>query len=107
VADSEHFAECIKARAANKERLLSTDVEHFIKVMTIWREKFLQSATLPIVGASEADLNAIKRLRRLSRGRAGFHFSGSSSTLTHIQIEKETAMSLQIRRVVSGHTADG
>src|ERR1700679_297725 len=30
--------------------------EQFIQVMTVWREKFLQSATLPIVGASEADL---------------------------------------------------
>ncbi|MEI9925914.1 MAG: alpha/beta hydrolase [Bradyrhizobium sp.] len=60
VADSEHFAECIKARPANKARLLATNAEAFIKVMEVWREKFLQSATLPIVGASEADLDAIK-----------------------------------------------
>ena len=73
VAESEHFAECIKARAANKERLLSTDIEHFIKVMTVWREKFLESATLPIVGASEADLNAIKAPACLIAGNDVIH----------------------------------
>jgi len=59
VAESEHFAECIQARPANRERLLKTNVDEFIAVMTAWRELFLQSATLPIVGASEAELNAI------------------------------------------------
>ena len=73
VADSEHFAECIKARPANEERLLSTDVEHFIEVMTVWREKFLESATLPIVGASEADLNAIKAPACLIAGNDVIH----------------------------------
>src|SRR5215475_5608865 len=73
VADSEHFAECIKARPANKARLLATDVEHFIKVMTVWRERFLQSATLPIVGASESDLNAIKAPACLIAGNDVIH----------------------------------
>jgi pimeloyl-ACP methyl ester carboxylesterase len=73
VADSEHFAACIEARAVNKERLLATDVEQFIKVMTVWREKFLQSATLPIVGATEADLNAIKAPACLMAGNDVIH----------------------------------
>ena len=59
VCASEHFSECIKARPSNRERLLASDVGKFIQVMTTWRERFLQSASLPIVGASEADLNAI------------------------------------------------
>ncbi len=73
VADSEHFAECIKARPANKERLLATNAEAFIKVMEVWREKFLQSATLPIVGASEADLDAIKAPACLIAGNDVIH----------------------------------
>src|ERR1700722_2255761 len=73
VADSEHFAECIKARPANEERLLTTNVEEFIKVMEVWREKFLQSATLPIVGASEADLDAIKAPACLIAGNDVIH----------------------------------
>ena len=60
VCESEHFSECIKARPSNRERLLKTDVEQFITVMTYWRECFLQSANLPIVGATEAQLRAIK-----------------------------------------------
>ena len=73
VIDSEHFAECIKARPANKERLLATNPEAFIKVMEVWREKFLQSATLPIVGASEADLDAIKAPACLIAGNDVIH----------------------------------
>jgi pimeloyl-ACP methyl ester carboxylesterase len=60
ICESEHFSECIAARPSNRERLMATDVEQFIKVMTYWRERFLESAKLPIVGASESDLNAIK-----------------------------------------------
>jgi pimeloyl-ACP methyl ester carboxylesterase len=60
VCETEHFAECIAARPSNRERLMATDVEQFIKVMTYWRERFLESAKLPIVGASEADLNGVK-----------------------------------------------
>lgn len=60
VCESEHFSECIKARPSNRERLLKTDVEHFITVMMYWRECFLQSANLPIVGATEVQLRAIK-----------------------------------------------
>jgi pimeloyl-ACP methyl ester carboxylesterase len=60
VAASEHFAEIIAVRPANRDRLLSTNVDGFIAVMNAWRDHFLQSAKLPIVGASEADLNAIK-----------------------------------------------
>jgi pimeloyl-ACP methyl ester carboxylesterase len=73
VANSEHFAECIAARPANRERLLAMNVEEFIKVMTLWRERFLLSATLPIVGASESDLNAIKAPACLIAGNDVIH----------------------------------
>lgn len=73
VADSEHFAECIRARPANKDRLLATDVEHFTHVMASWRERFLESATMPIIGASEADLNTIKAPACLIAGNDVIH----------------------------------
>ena len=59
VCDSEHFAACIEARPSNRERLMRVDPAQFIAVMTTWRERFLESATLPIVGATEADLRSI------------------------------------------------
>jgi pimeloyl-ACP methyl ester carboxylesterase len=73
VCDSEHFSEVIAARPANRERLLKTDPEKFIKVMTHWRECFLKSASLPIVGATEAELNAIKAPACLIAGNDIIH----------------------------------
>src|ERR1700687_5042310 len=60
VCESEHLSECIKARPENRDLLMKNDPNQFIKVMTTWRERFLESATLPIVGATEANLRAIK-----------------------------------------------
>jgi pimeloyl-ACP methyl ester carboxylesterase len=73
VAASEHFAECIAARPANRERILSTNVDDFIKVMAQWREAFLTAAKLPMVGATEADLNAIKAPACLIAGNDVIH----------------------------------
>ncbi|HZP76687.1 MAG TPA: alpha/beta hydrolase [Pseudolabrys sp.] len=59
ICETEHFKECIAARPSNRERLLQTDTVEFIRVMTVWRDRFLESATLPVVGATEAQLRAI------------------------------------------------
>jgi pimeloyl-ACP methyl ester carboxylesterase len=59
VCDAEHFAACAKARPSNREKILQTDVNEFIAVMTTWREKFLASAELPIAGATEQDLKGL------------------------------------------------
>jgi pimeloyl-ACP methyl ester carboxylesterase len=79
IADSEHFSECIKARPENRELLLATDVDAFIKVMTTWREAFLKSAELPIVGATEADLNAIKAPVCIIAGNDVIHTPATAS----------------------------
>jgi pimeloyl-ACP methyl ester carboxylesterase len=59
ICDTEHFRACVEARPSNRERLLATNPAEFIAVMTTWRERFLESASLPIVGATEADLKSI------------------------------------------------
>lgn len=73
VCESEHFTECIKARPGNRDRLMKLDPKQFIKIMTYWRERFLESATLPIVGATEADLNGIKAPACLIAGNDVIH----------------------------------
>jgi pimeloyl-ACP methyl ester carboxylesterase len=73
VCENEHFSECIKARPENRDRLIKTDPNQFIKVMTTWRERFLESATLPIVGATEANLRAIKAPACLIAGNDVIH----------------------------------
>jgi pimeloyl-ACP methyl ester carboxylesterase len=60
VCASEHFRDCIAANPSNRDRLMAMRVDDFIAVMTVWREKFLESASLPIVGATEAQLKAIR-----------------------------------------------
>lgn len=73
VCDSEHFAGCIAARPSNRDRLLATKVEDFIAVMASWRARFRESATLPIVGATEADLNRISAPACLIAGNDVIH----------------------------------
>jgi pimeloyl-ACP methyl ester carboxylesterase len=73
VCNSEHFSACIKARPSNRDKLLNTDASQFINVMAYWRECFLQSAKLPIVGATEANLRAIKAPACLIAGNDVIH----------------------------------
>jgi pimeloyl-ACP methyl ester carboxylesterase len=59
VCETEHFAEVIRNRPSNRERLLALDPKHFIAVMHRWRELFQAGADMPLVGVSERDLRAI------------------------------------------------
>ena len=59
VCDSEFFRERIEANPANRDRLLAISPEMFIEVMGRWREYFLQGADLPVIGATEADLQSV------------------------------------------------
>lgn len=56
VAQSDHFKALIQSRPSNLHLLLQTPKEHFIAVMNHWRACFLESANLPIVGATEKQL---------------------------------------------------
>ena len=60
VCESEHFRNCIAARPANREKLLRMDAKEFIRIMTRWREKFLEAASMPVIGATEAELRSIR-----------------------------------------------
>jgi pimeloyl-ACP methyl ester carboxylesterase len=60
VAESEHFRDRIKANLVNRERLLALDAKAFVDVMTRWRGYFAASADLPVIGATEQELNSIK-----------------------------------------------
>lgn len=60
VAETEFFKERIDSNPANRERLLGMDPQHFIDVMSRWREYFLQSANLPVIGATAEALRSIQ-----------------------------------------------
>src|SRR5436190_6729497 len=60
VCDLEHFKERIEARPQNRAVLMAIDPKTFIAAMERWRAQFAKGAELPIIGASEKDLNSIK-----------------------------------------------
>jgi pimeloyl-ACP methyl ester carboxylesterase len=60
VCGTEFFAERIEANPANRDHLLTMDPARFIGVMSRWREYFVQSAQLPVIGATDAELASIQ-----------------------------------------------
>ena len=56
----DHFKERIEARPSNRQALMAIDPKVFIAAMERWRAQFAKGAALPIIGASEQDLNSIK-----------------------------------------------
>ena len=60
VCEMEHWKERIEANPANRDALMKMNPERFIAVMSHWREYFLKGADLPVIGATEAELQSIK-----------------------------------------------
>jgi len=60
VAETEHFRERILANPRNRQILAATDRNAFIAAMKNWRADFLKDAEMPVIGASEKALAAIK-----------------------------------------------
>jgi pimeloyl-ACP methyl ester carboxylesterase len=60
VCELDHFKERIAARPSNRQTLMAMQVQTFIAAMERWREQFRRGAELPVIGASEKDLNSIK-----------------------------------------------
>ena len=60
ICATEEFAERIRARPENRERLMKMDPARFADVMARWNRAFLEDAEKPVIGATEADLKALK-----------------------------------------------
>ena len=56
----DHFQERIAAKPANRATLMAMEPKAFIAAMERWREQFAKGAALPVIGASEQDMNSIK-----------------------------------------------
>lgn len=59
VCASDHFKACIAARPSNHAKLMAIDPGTFADVMQGWRDEFLRSASLPIIGATTEELAGI------------------------------------------------
>lgn len=60
VCAEEHFADRIRERPANRDKLMAFDPKDFIAIMQAWRAPFVAGAELPLIGMSEASLRSIK-----------------------------------------------
>jgi pimeloyl-ACP methyl ester carboxylesterase len=60
VCELDHFKERCEAKPSNRDYLMRMDPQRFIAVMARWRKSFDESVDLPIIGATKADLGAIK-----------------------------------------------
>lgn len=60
VCEMEHWKERIEANPANRGALMNMDPARFIAVMSHWREYFLKGADLPVIGATEIELQSIR-----------------------------------------------
>jgi len=59
VCRTEHFAELIARKPANRDRLMSMGVQRFIGVMNAWRRVFNEGADHPVIGISPAELRSM------------------------------------------------
>ena len=60
VSATEFFAERIAQNPGNREKLLNMNPGEFISVMSRWSTFFTEGAHLPVIGATEEELGAIK-----------------------------------------------
>jgi pimeloyl-ACP methyl ester carboxylesterase len=59
VCRTEHFGEVIASNPANRERLMSMNIERFIAVMNSWRRAFNEGADHPVIGISPDELRSM------------------------------------------------
>jgi len=59
VCATEQYQERIQANPQTGERLMAMDPQRYIKVMSNWREQFIESTKLEVFGMTKEDLNSI------------------------------------------------
>ncbi len=82
VCATEQYRERIEANPATREKLMAMAPERFIEVMSRWRVLFEQGAYLPVMGVTEAELNAIKAPTIIIPGNDNTH-SSKSGRIAH------------------------
>jgi pimeloyl-ACP methyl ester carboxylesterase len=89
VCAEEHFAELIRNRPSNRERLMAIDPKEFIRIMQAWRAPFVLGADLPLIGTSEADLRSIRVPTCIIPGNDLTHGSATGETVARLMPDCE------------------
>ena len=89
VCEMEHWKERIEARPENRDALMKMTPERFVAVMSHWREYFLKGADLPVIGATEEELKAIKVPACIVPGNDNTHGQKTGETLGRLLQKSE------------------
>jgi pimeloyl-ACP methyl ester carboxylesterase len=83
------FAERIRDRPGNRERLMKMDPARFAEVMSRWNRAFLADAEKPVIGATEADLNALAVPACIVPGNDLSHLRSAAENLGRLMPDAE------------------
>lgn len=84
VAETPYFAERISENPANRDRLLSMDVQEFVTVMGRWSAFFTLGADAPVIGASKEQLASIRVPTTIVSGDDDVHTLAAAQALHSI-----------------------
>lgn len=89
ICATEEFAERIRDRPANRERLMKMDPVRFAEVMTNWNRAFLEGADKPVIGATEAELKSLKAPACIVPGNDLSHLRSAAENLGRLMPDAE------------------
>lgn len=89
ICATEEFGERIRDRAGNRDRLMKMDPARFIEVMTDWNRLFLEGAEKPVIGATEAELKALKVPACIVPGNDLSHLRSAAENLGRLMPDAE------------------
>jgi len=89
ICASEEFAERIRDRPENRDRLMKMDPARFVAVMSRWNAQFLADAEKPVIGATEAELKRITMPTCIVPGNDLSHLRSAAENLGRLLPDAE------------------
>lgn len=89
ICSTEEFAERIRDRPGNRDRLMKMDPARFIEVMSDWNRDFLEGAEKPVIGATEADIRSIRAPACIVPGNDLSHLRSAAENLGRLLPDAE------------------
>jgi pimeloyl-ACP methyl ester carboxylesterase len=89
ICATEEFAERIRERPENRERLMKMDPARFIQVMSDWNRNFLEGAEKPVIGATEAEIRSIRVPACIVPGNDLSHLRSAAENLGRLMPDAE------------------
>jgi 2-hydroxy-6-oxonona-2,4-dienedioate hydrolase len=91
VAHTPFFADRIRENPANEARVLEFDVGDFVEIMLGWNESFYWRPDMPVIGATEDELRAIRCPTLVFAGNDLFHPAEPAQALHRLIAGSELA----------------